>query len=208
MQIVLQYVLWGAIALLLYSYVIYPAMMTRIARNLDRRAALRAVVNRIADTAPLPSVLVIVAAFNEEKHIVARIENLLGQDFPPEGLHILVGSDGSSDRTVALARGITDTRVTVLDFPVNRGKASVLNDCVARATADVLVFTDANTVFQQDTVRQLVMALDEHTAAVCGELILGGQSKDSNQDHQYWNLERRLKTAEEHYARSKENHSK
>ena len=196
MQIVLQCVLWGAIALFLYSYVLYPVLMMWIARRLNDRAPVGIDVNMTFDTASLPSVTVIVAAFNEEKHIAARIENLLQQDYPPERVHILVGSDGSSDRTVALARAFTDTQLTVLDFPVNRGKASVLNDCVAQVTADVLVFTDANTVFQQDTVRQLVMALDEHTAAVCGELILQGKVKGSNKDHQYWNIERRLKMAE------------
>ena len=196
MQIVLQCVLLGAIVLLLYSYLFYPVLMLWIGRNLGNKAAAGANVDIAPDTASLPLVAVIVAAFNEEKHIAARIENLLQQDYPPERFHILVGSDGSTDRTVELARAFSDTRLTVLDFPVNRGKASVLNDCVAQTTADVLVFTDANTVFKRDTMLQLAMAFDDKTGAVCGDLILEGQGNGSNQDHQYWSIERRLKMAE------------
>jgi len=192
MQYVLQSMLWVAIALVLYSYLIYPLLMTRLVRRVrsDTNNELCVVSN------PAPTVAVIVAAFNEEKHIAARVENLLQQDYPIDRIRILIGSDGSSDRTVRLARSFADARVEVHDFQVNRGKASVLNDLAARASADVLVFTDANTVFRSDTVRRLVAALSDDTAAVCGELILEEPGKGSNQDHQYWNIERRLKAAE------------
>lgn len=79
---------------------------------------------------------------------------------------------------------------------LNRGKASVLNDCVAQADSSVLVFTDANTVFKPDTVRELVAALDDGTAAACGELILQAPDRGHNVDHGYWSIERRLKAAE------------
>ena len=87
MQVVLQYVVWGAIALLLYTYVLYPVFMVQIARRLSNSASVRAEVNMAADAASLPSVVVIVAAYNEEKHIAARIENLLQQDYPSDRFH-------------------------------------------------------------------------------------------------------------------------
>ena len=205
MNFVLQTVMWSAVALLLYAYLLYPLLMTRLVAgsgrdntnpnpNPNTNAESR---NESSEERNLlPTVVVIVAAFNEEQHIFARIENLLAQDYPANRFKVFVGSDGSSDRTVELARSIVDARVVVQAFPVNRGKASVLNDLVAEANADVLVFTDANTVFRPDTVRQLVLALNESTAATCGELILEAPDKGSNQDHQYWNFERKLKAAE------------
>ena len=60
----------------------------------------------------------------------------------------------------------------------------------------MLVFTDANTVFKPDTVRELVAALDDGTAAACGELILQAPDRGHNVDHGYWSIERRLKAAE------------
>jgi cellulose synthase/poly-beta-1,6-N-acetylglucosamine synthase-like glycosyltransferase len=190
MRTVLEVLLWSAVALLAWTYAIYPFLMARLGR------APSAAASPMGD-AELPTVAVIVAAFNEERHIGERIENLLAQDYPRGKLRVLVGSDGSRDRTVEIARAHAGERVEVHDFTVNRGKASVLNDLVALSRAEVLVFTDANTVFMGDTVRRLASALDADTAAVCGELVLekpveGGD----NRDHQYWDSERRLKAAE------------
>ena len=199
MNIFLQAVLWGSVALLVYAYVLYPQLMTRLMADRDGNSANANAGGQHEHSGlqnSLPTAVVIVAAFNEEQHIFARIQNLLAQDYPADKLRIFVGSDGSSDRTVELARSIVDSRVVVHAFSINRGKASVLNDLVAQANADVLVFTDANTVFQPDTIRQLVLALNKSTAASCGELILEPPSKGTNQDHQYWNFERKLKAAE------------
>ncbi len=189
---VAELLLWTCLGLVAYSYAVFPVLVTVLARAFGHPPARPAT----PDPASLPTVAVIVAAFNEEAHIASRIENLLAQDYPTDRLRVLVGSDGSTDRTAALAGARAGPRVEFHDFPVNRGKASVLNDLVAAARAEVLVFTDANTVFQADTVRNLVAALDGRTAAVCGELILQKPDAGSNQDHRYWNAERRLKLAE------------
>jgi cellulose synthase/poly-beta-1,6-N-acetylglucosamine synthase-like glycosyltransferase len=182
---------WIALTLLLYAYLVYPVLVVQIAwYRADEPSP-------VPPPGTLPLVTVIVAAFNEEAHIAGRIENLLWQDYPPERLQFLIGSDGSTDRTVALAREFKDPRVRIEEFSTNRGKSNVLNDLVALADGEIVVFTDANTVFEKDTVRQLVVAMDERTGAVCGELILERSVRlGSNSDHLYWTAERRLKAAE------------
>lgn len=187
-----QAVFWSAVALLAHSYLLYPAILALLVRGQDDPHP-----TSPASGQDLPDVTVIVAAFNEEVHIAARIENLLQQDYPAGRLRILVGSDGSRDRTVVLAKGFVDPRVRVEAFEVNRGKASVLNDLVALADSPIVVFTDANTEFKPDTVRQLVAAMRDGDGAACGELVLVAAGKDaSNVDHKYWSLESRLKRAE------------
>lgn len=183
---------WGSLALLAWSYLAYPALLLLATRGRTRAvpAAPR------AGEADLPTVEVIIAAYNEERDIVQRIENLLAQDYPPGRLAIRVGSDGSRDRTVELASRLAGPRLAVHAFEANRGKASVLNDLVAASRADVLVFTDANTHFEPGTVRELVGALEGGTALACGELILRKAAEGSNEDHRYWSVERRLKLAE------------
>jgi cellulose synthase/poly-beta-1,6-N-acetylglucosamine synthase-like glycosyltransferase len=188
----LELVFWSAVALVAYAYVVYPLLILRLLRAPMSNVA----IGQTCSEADLPTVTVIVAAFNEEVHIAARIQNLLGQAYPSDKIRVLIGSDGSSDRTVEIARGFSDPRVTVLAFEANRGKASVLNDCAAQADSSVLVFTDANTVFKPDTIRELVAALDDDTAAACGELILQAPDRGHNVDHGYWSIERRLKAAE------------
>ena len=192
MEVVLEFGFWSALTLVAYAYAVYPMLILQIARN---SKSLDISPHAVA-TAELPSVTVIVSAFNEELHIAARIQNLLEQDYPTDRMTILIGSDGSSDRTVEIAQKLVDARLTILAFETNRGKASVLNDCVAHTNSQVLVFTDANTVFKPDTVRELVVAIDDKTAAACGELILKAPEQGHNVDHGYWSIERRLKAAE------------
>jgi len=189
MMTAVAYVLWSAAGLLVYSYVVYPAALLVIAACARARSH-----PRVRDE-DLPSVAVVVAAYNEQAHIRARIENLLAQDYPRDRLHILVGSDGSTDDTASIAASVRDARVQLEAFPVNRGKASVLNDLLARATAEVIVFTDANTEFRPDTVRALASEIVAGADVACGELLLYGKD-GGNADSAYWTLERQLKRAE------------
>lgn len=181
---------WTAAGLLAYSYLMFPLLVLAAAR-LGARDTVG------GECGDWPDVAVVIAAFNEEKHIGERIRNLMDQDYPSKRLTVLVGSDGSTDATVRVAGNIHDSRLRLCAFERNRGKASVLNDLVAQASQDVLVFSDANTHFEKDTIRRLVARLaDPSVGAVCGELILSPPARARNVDHMYWSLERRLKAAE------------
>ena len=185
-----ELVFWLAAALLAYTYVGYPAIAVWIARKQPLRAG-------IAAPEFQPGAAVLIAAYNEQAHIAERIANVLAQDYPPDRLHAVIGSDGSTDDTARIARRLVGARAQVHAFEFNRGKASVLNDLVARTSQDVIIFSDANTRFEKDTVTKLVAPLaDPAIGAVCGELILTPPDGSRNEDHRYWTLERRLKAAE------------
>ncbi len=188
-----EWLVWAGLGLLVYAYLLYPILVIAVAHVVGRSSGQDAAA---PTGAALPTVTVVVAAFNEDASIGARIENLLQQQYPLDRLRILIGCDGCTDGTVATAMRYAGPHVTVHAFPANRGKSSVLNDLVAAADAAIVVFTDANTVFRPDTVRRLVDAFDADTAAVCGELIMQRSAEGTNQDHQYWTVERRLKLAE------------
>jgi cellulose synthase/poly-beta-1,6-N-acetylglucosamine synthase-like glycosyltransferase len=181
---------WISAGLLGYSYFLYPLLVMGLARLRPAQS------DRPAWRQP-PQVAVVIAAYNEEKHIAARIGNILAQDYPAGMLSLVVGSDGSTDATVARASAAADERVTIHEFSRNRGKASVLNDLVATTSAEILVFSDANTRFEPDTVSRLVARLaDPGVGAVSGELLLTPPDRGRNDDHRYWSLEQRLKAAE------------
>jgi len=103
---------------------------------------------------------VIISAFNEENSIINRIKNILGSNYPQDKLEIIIGSDGSTDRTVEVIKDFLKknkiTNIKVLDFKVNRGRAAVHNDCVKHATGEILVFTDAETVFDKNFLREII----------------------------------------------------
>ncbi|MDZ7858222.1 glycosyltransferase family 2 protein [Sphaerotilus sp.] len=193
----------GGVIAVLYSYALYPVVLFVIGsinqglrdvgfvfRKGDRR-----IDAGHAETDPdWPPVAVVISAYNEETHIVARIENLLALDYPADRLRAYIGSDGSRDRTAALMAQFQDEpRVVALPFEVNRGKASVLNDLVSRTVEPIVVFSDANTYFERSALKRLVTRFqDPKVGGVTGELRLMGNDGD-NQDSLYWRIEQFLK---------------
>lgn len=119
-----------------------------------------------------PEVSIIIAAFNEEENIAQRIEDCLKLDYPKDSLEIIIGSDGSTDKTVEITKSFADQGVKVLDFPKNRGRSQVHNDCVKAATGELVFFTDADTRYESDCIRQMVRHYsDPKVGCVGGELM-------------------------------------
>lgn len=172
--------------LLVYSYFIYPLILKLIVKPKEIATN---------TTGPLHSVDVIVAAYNEESCIKERLENLLAQDYQGQ-LRVLVASDGSQDNTGQIIESFTDDRIQAYNFEFNRGKISVLNDLVDKATADILVFTDANTHFETNAITVLTQSLTDNVGAVCGELHLETEDGNQNLDGFYWKYEQFLKKSE------------
>lgn len=182
---------WVAVALIGYSYVIYPLLLSMLARIAPQRPP----VPGKPSAAPV-EVACIVSAFNEERHIEQRITNFLAQEVPGVSIKVYVGSDGSRDRTAQIMARMASDRVVALAFEKNRGKASVLNDLVAASTEPVLVFSDANTMFEPGAIQALLAPLADPAVGVsCGELDLQA-SQGNNQDSVYWRYEQFLKRTE------------
>ena len=191
--------LWFSLACIAYTYFGYPLLLIAIASlrqtRTDWQLLSRGASRRVAAPAVVPRVAVLVAAFNEERHIGARVRNLLEQDYPADRLEVLVGSDASDDRTDEIVRALDGERLRFAAFAQRRGKASVINDLAAMTDAELLVFTDANTHFRPDAVAKLVRHFGQpDVGCVCGELRLAGApGSGENQDHVYWRYERLLK---------------
>lgn len=181
---------WLLIGTILYAYVGYPPTVALAGRLLDRKVRKGAVT---------PSMSVIVAAFNEADGIVDRIRNILGSRYPADRLEVIVASDGSTDDTVALASGVGSKRVRILDLP-RRGKAAALADAARHATGEVLVFTDANTVFRPDALAVLGFNFaDTDVGGVAGRtryLVDDGAPPAGRGEDLYWRYDTWLKSLE------------
>jgi cellulose synthase/poly-beta-1,6-N-acetylglucosamine synthase-like glycosyltransferase len=103
-----------------------------------------------------PLISVIVAAHNEESQIAAKIHNLIESKYPRDRVEILIGSDGSSDKTEDIVREFTCEGVGLLSFPQQQGKSAIQNGLVAVASGDILVFTDADCFFAPDALSFIV----------------------------------------------------
>lgn len=206
MTLALEIVFWLSAGSLVYAYVGYPLLLALVAAVSQLRSD-AAYLMRRADRRPagagrqaLHEVAVVMSALNEEVCIEARLRNLLEQDYPAEKLRIYVGSDGSTDETAAIVRRVASEaggdRVRLLEYPQRRGKASVLNDLVAETEEPLLLFTDANTMFDRDAVSRLARHFEDPAlGAVCGELTIVTAGA-TNQDSLYWRIERLLKFLE------------
>jgi cellulose synthase/poly-beta-1,6-N-acetylglucosamine synthase-like glycosyltransferase len=186
----MRLVFWAAAAVLAYSYLLFPVLVLV-------RGALRPRPHLSRDVAP--SVSVVVAAHNEAATIGRKLETVLAADYPRECLEVVVASDGSDDGTDRVAGAFADRGVRVLALP-RVGKAAALDAAVAASGGEILVLTDANSLFRPDTLRALVRAFaDPHVGGVAGNQVYGtgetGQSAAGG-ERAYWDLDRRLKLAE------------
>lgn len=183
---------WAAVGVVVFTYAVMPALI--LLRGVVRT---RPYVSHDAS----PSVSVLIAAYNEEASITSRVENLLACDYEVDRTEIVVASDGSTDGTVAAVAAAAkgDSRVRVVDLP-RQGKAAALNAAAAAATGEVLVFTDANSVFAPDALRALTRPFaDPDVGGVAGDqryLHSFGADAIADGERRYWGFERMLKLAE------------
>lgn len=147
-------VFWASLLGIFYSYIGFPLLV--------RAAAGRKRVG-LPDSAAKPGVMVtvIVPAYNEERHLEARLENLLASAYPRGLLDVIVVSDASTDRTNQIAESFRTEGVRLIVQEMRRGKTAGLNRAVAMARGDILVFTDANASYRPETLRTLVGYLDD-----------------------------------------------
>lgn len=140
---------WLLLVIGLYPYVLYPVLASLLGRALDRPVR--------KDPAFLPRITVITAAYNEARHIEATVRNKLAQDYPADLIDVLVVSDGSEDGTdqIVSRLSVQDDRVRLIRQEPRQGKTSGLNLAVPQARGDILVFSDANSLYRPDTLRAL-----------------------------------------------------
>ncbi|MEN8007872.1 MAG: glycosyltransferase [Candidatus Krumholzibacteriota bacterium] len=154
------------VLMLVYIYAGYP-LLARLLGSLVR--------HRVWSAEPgehLPSVTVLIAAYNEAAHIEATVRNKLTQDYPADKLNIIVVSDESDDGTDGIVTGIDNPRVRLIRQEPRAGKTSALNLAMPEATGEVIVFSDANSLYAPDTLKNLVAPLaDPKVGYVTGRMV-------------------------------------
>lgn len=193
-QIAAMVCLLVSAAVPLYTYFGYPLLLILV-RPLRRHSPVRDM-----DEGELPSVTMVAAAHNESAIIAEKVRNFLSIDYPEDRLGLLIGSDASDDDTVYRAGEAAGNcgRVEVRDFAQRRGKAGVLNEIVPTCETPIVLFSDANTMYEPDAVRKLVRHFTRpRTGGVCGRFILERAGEDASLgEGLYWAYESRIKLLE------------
>lgn len=191
MFLILEILFLLILVLLVNSYLLYPVLITLMAKR-----------KRIPE---LPgaglSVSILISAYNEEKVIRQRIENIDSLEYDKDSLEVIVGSDCSSDNTnqilIDLASQYSWLKVHI--FQNRRGKAAVINDLAQKAVNEILIFSDANTVFDKNALKNLINKFNsKEIGGVSGRLILSDENitTESVEEKKYWMLETLIKQAE------------
>ena len=189
-------VFWVSLTLGMYPYVGYPVLVWLLSRF-----AARSVRKDLRHT---PTICIIIAAHNEARAIEATVLNKLDQNYPEELVEILVVSDGSTDGTDEILRRISATvgRVRLIRQDPRQGKTAALNLAVSHSVSDVVVFSDANSIYRPDTLQHLAANFADSTVGyVTGKMLYGnpdgslvgdGCTAYMKYEHALWAWETRL----------------
>ena len=183
-------IFWVSAALIVYTHLGYPLVLRLL-------VALRKQRKPPAEPGDLPRVSLIVAAYDEEEVIEAKVANVLALDYPRESLELIVASDGSYDATVERARAAGAE--LVLELP-RGGKLAAQNAAAEQASGQILAFSDANSEWSPDALRKLVAPFaDPKVAYACGQVRFLDADGD-NLEGAYWRYEMAVREMESELA--------
>lgn len=189
---------WLSAGLLVYTHLGYPLVLAALVRLRPSRRRFhpfgpyRAEKGGNDAAEGLPTVSLIVPAYDEEEVIAAKIANALALDYPRERLQVIVASDGSTDATVERARAAGAN--LVLELPPG-GKVAALNAAAEQAAGEILAFSDANSVWARDALHRLVAPFaDPGVGYVCGQVRF--LDPEGNLEGAYWRYEMSVREME------------
>lgn len=187
-----EIIYWISLLLIVHCYLVFPITLPFVSEFFKRK-------HKSFSGNYQPKVSILISAFNEEGIIEKKILNLLELDYPKEKLEILIGDDGSSDRTAEIILRYKDQGIRLIQAEKNAGKAAMLNRLQKEAQGEILLFCDANTLFFPNVARKIVAPFeDPKVGCSCGHLILSDYSGSilGQGESSYWDLESEIKRFE------------
>ena len=161
-MVIVKSLFWISVLMIFYAYLGYPILLWIISgfKNSQRKTELKRFE---------PKVSLLISVYNEESVIEDKILNSLTLDYPKNLFEIVVISDGSNDRTHAIAAGYASKGVFLRHYEGRSGKTACLNKAVPLAKGDIIVFSDANSKYDKAAIKRLVNNfIDETIGFVTG----------------------------------------
>ncbi|HEV2386270.1 MAG TPA: glycosyltransferase family 2 protein [Candidatus Acidoferrales bacterium] len=192
-----EWLFWISFGCIAYTYALYPAALAAACafQRLWRRPGGRPSTSRFASA--WPTISLVIPAFNEEKHLAAKLRNLAELDYPSDSLEIIFVSDGSTDATDLLISRAELPGLRYLRIASRQGKPTALNAGVAAAGNEILVFSDAATLFACDAIEKLARHFaDPRVGVVCGTVEFAPTPDGPHTEGLYWQYERWMRERE------------
>jgi len=186
----MELLLISSLIVVIYCFIGYPILLI-ILSTLKPRKIMISEENNL-------TVSIIIAAYNEENIIEEKIKNTLDLDYPNDRFEIIVASDASTDRTDEIVRKFKNKDIILFRREGRIGKTDIQNQAVNIAKGDIIIFSDANALYDRDAIKKIVRNFsDDHVGGVCGNLLY--MNFDQNIDvaeNLYWKYEKYLKEME------------
>ena len=193
----MEYIVILLFFLVAHPYIFYPASLVLMNHGLQQKKA-----HDVEDKNFFPGVSLLIAAYNEEKVIADKLVNAMNLDYPADKIEIVVGSDGSTDRTneIVQAFAAVHPNVKLARYSQREGKVNVLNKAVRSCAGDIIVFSDANALYNKSAIKNIVRHFSQKKiGCVAGEKRMktnGALDIIGKNEGMYWKLEAFIKQRE------------
>ncbi len=183
------FLFWLSVIVIFYILFGYPLIIALLAKIKKEK---------FIDMLDYPSVTLVIPAYNEEKFIEKKIQNSLELDYSKGKLEILVAADGSSDRTPEIVKKYEDKGIILNHISQRGGKMAAINRAVPITNGEIIVFSDANNLYEKDTIKNLVapFAMDDVGGTTGAKLIIEDERELSSAEGLYWKYESNIKKNE------------
>ena len=186
---------WMCFVFVFHTYILYPFVMIWSFKTPKKQRP------SYQSNESLPTVAVLIAAYNEEKVIEQKIRSVFDTNYPLHLIQVLVGSDASSDKTDSILQNLSKEfpNIRLQLFSHRSGKINIVNQLQSMTEAELLFLTDANVMFDRSTIYELVKYFkDEEVGIVASNIVKQSQVEEgiTYQEKKYLSLENRLKSAE------------
>lgn len=180
-------IFWLSVFIIFYTYAGYGILLFLLVNIFARKKT-------VAANSHIPTLTIVIAAYNEERIIASKIENSLEQDYPADKMKIIVVTDGSTDATPVIAA--TFPQIKLMHQNARNGKIAAVHRAIQEVDTEIVVFTDANTFLNKEALKLMMLHYaDPHVGAVSGEKrIQVDRSSDATAGEGfYWRYESKLK---------------
>ncbi len=177
---------------ILHSYVVYPLWL--IVFTADKKSS----KEKYTLEEDLPSLAILMAAYNEEKVIGDKIASVFNSSYPLDKITLYIGSDASTDKTDSIIEEYSKKypQIKLTRFGGRTGKSGIINQLAENASEAIFILTDANVIFKKETIFNLVRHFkNANTAQVAANIIKVSPSDKgiASQEKSYIALENKIK---------------
>ncbi|KEO75143.1 glycosyl transferase [Anditalea andensis] len=186
----MKIIFWLSFFLIFYAFIGYGIvayLLVKIRKKFSETA--------VPSDSELPSLTLVIPAYNEMDCLAAKVENSLSLLYPSDKIRILFVVEGSTDGSTEYLNTIPG--IDQISGPTRRGKIEAINMAMTSITTPIVVFSDANTQLNPEALKMIVRHYQDPTvAAVAGEkrVLMNNEAKATGAGEGiYWKYESFLK---------------